>query len=86
MENKYEAIYEVIQATVSSVETEVDFNGGKVTAHVPSLVVQLQPTTMLNDNSVIKLIFPGESDLAPFIVGENVRVTFESVANTVEGA
>lgn len=85
MDNKHEAIYEVIQTTASAIETEVEFNGGKVTASVPSLVVQLKPATMAGDNSVIKLVFPGVHELAPFVLGENVRITFDSITNATQG-
>jgi hypothetical protein len=75
----FKALYTVIQASVSQVETVVSVNGADVKALVPSLVVQMSPQDSPNDNSVIKLILPGVTEQAPFTtagVGGTVEVTF----------
>lgn len=75
----YKALYTVIQATVSQVETVVNVNGADVKALVPSLVVQMSPQTAPNDNSVIKLVLPGVTEQAPFTTvgqGGTVEVSF----------
>lgn len=75
----YKATYTVIQATTHEVATEVDLNGAKVVANVPSLVVQLAPQDNPSENSVIKLVVPGVSELAPFVSGAQISVTFKEV-------
>lgn len=73
-----QALYKVIQASVHAVQTPVDLNGVSVVADVPSLVVQLQPESLPNENSVIKMVFPGQTEQAPFIDGATITVTFEA--------
>lgn len=71
-----EALYTVIQVSVSDIPTEVQLNGASITAIVPSLVIQLQPQDNPGENSVIKLVYAGITELAPFVLGATVTATF----------
>lgn len=73
-----QAKYKVIQTTVSNIPTIVEYNGASVSAELSCLVVQLQPLENPDNNSVIKLVLPNQTEQEPFVFGSNVVVTFSA--------
>lgn len=73
-----QATYKVIQTTVSNLPTVVEYQGATVKAELPCLVVQLQPLENQDNNSVIKLVLPNQTEQEPFVFGDNVTVTFSA--------
>ena len=73
----FKAKYEVSQASVHELPTEVELNGIKIKALVPSLVVQLVPLENAGESGPIKIVIPNVEAQAPFVVGDTLTVTFE---------
>lgn len=73
-----QAKYKVIQTTVSNIPTIVEYNGASVSAELSCLVVQLQPLENQDNNSVIKLVLPNQTEQEPFVFGNDVIVAFSA--------
>lgn len=73
------ALYEVIIARAQTSQADVEVGGITVKAQIPSFVVQMKPTEMPEENSVIKLVYPGETSHEPFVEGATIDVSFAAV-------
>lgn len=70
--------YTVFSADAANVSAPLTLSTGAVIqAEVPAFVVQLVPVDPAD--GTIKLVMPGESTSALFIVGRNIQVTFTGV-------
>lgn len=72
------AIYNVLLARAQTSQADVQVGGITVKAEIPAFVVQLVPVDLPTENSVIKLVYPGETEHAPFVEGAQVDVTFDA--------
>lgn len=70
------ALYNVLLARAQTSQADVQVGGITVKAEIPAFVVQLSPVDLPEENSVIKLVYPGQTEQAPFVEGAQVDVSF----------